>query len=83
MLRVRELVSTAMVALATSAAKDDRRSRLPCPLGVYSVELLLDTSLRPWLVEVRLLCYEYADPTYAGFFPRAAQIAVYTLNMRR
>ena len=31
-----------------------------CPLAVYSVELVLDMSLRPWLVEVRLCVCRYA-----------------------
>ena len=61
MVRVRELVSAAMVALTTAAAaKDDRRSGAMCPLAVYSVELVLDMSLRPWLVEVKLCACRYA-----------------------
>ena len=60
MVRVRELLSAAMVALTTTAAKDDSRSGAVCPLAVYSVELVLDMSLRPWLVEVRLCVCRYA-----------------------
>ena len=48
---------TALARAAEAAAeKDSWRSASPCPLAVYGVDLVVDQSLYPWLVEVRVKC---------------------------
>ena len=54
--RIRKLVATTMATLSNAAVvaavEDGWRSAVLCPLAVYSVELVVDRSLHPWLMEV-------------------------------
>ena len=56
--RIRDLVSRAVTALVqaaeAAAEKDSWRTTTFCPLAVHGVDLVMDQSLHPWLVEVRV-----------------------------